>query len=88
MAPCRSLDLSFLLVTVDWKSGFAFARTLHKKDFCFIYCILSRGEMCRFRRLRYTNSARDLSYEPSLVTGLHEQPDTPSLQDQELAGLQ
>ncbi len=41
-----------------------------------------------FRRLCYTNSAKDLSYEPTLVTGLHKQPDTPNLQDQELAGLQ
>ena len=34
-----------------------------------------------------TNPVRDSSCESSVVAGMHEQTDTPNLQDQELAGL-
>lgn len=35
-----------------------------------------------------TNRLRDSSRESSVVAGLHEQTDTPNLQDQKLASLQ
>jgi hypothetical protein len=39
------------------------------------------------QRLCCTNRVRNSSRESSVVAGLHEQTDTPNLQDQELAGL-
>ena len=41
-----------------------------------------------FTRLCCTNPVRDSSRESSVVAGMHEQTDTPDLQDQELASLQ
>jgi len=41
----------------------------------------------RFLWLCCTNPVRDSSCESSVVAGMHEQTDTPNLQDQELAGL-
>ena len=43
---------------------------------------------CASQRLCCTNRGRDSSGESSVVAGLHEQPYTSDLQDQELAGLQ
>jgi hypothetical protein len=43
---------------------------------------------CKSTWLCCTNCVRDSSRESSVVAGMHEQTDTPKLQDQELAGLQ